>query len=47
MQYLTVSLILDIQENIYNKVKKTYYVSAGVDFGDLNIDISLEVQDKR
>ena len=46
-------LIWDLQENIYTKVKKTYYMSAGfagrhvVDFGDLNIDISLEVQDKR
>ena len=45
--------ILDLQENIYKKVKKTYYMSAGfagqhvVDFGDLNIDIFLEVQDKK
>ena len=44
---------MDLQENIYKKVKKTYYVSAGfagqhvVDFGDLNIDIFLEVQDKK
>ena len=29
MQYLTISFILDLQENIYNKVKKTYYMSAG------------------
>ena len=45
--------ILDLQENIYKQVKKTYYMSAGfagqhiVDFGDLNIDIFLEVQDKK
>ena len=44
---------LDLQENIYNKVKKTYYMSAGftgrhvVDFWDLNIDMFLEVQDKK
>ena len=53
IQYLTTSSILDLQENIYKKVKKTYYRSAGfagrhvVDFGDLNIDIFLEVQDKK
>ena len=40
--------ILNLQENIYNKVKKTYYMSAGeVDFGDLSIDMFLEVQDKK
>ena len=44
--------VLNLQENIYKKVKKTYYMSAGfggrhvVDFGDLDIDIFLEVQDK-
>ena len=38
---------MDLQENTYKQVKKTCYMSAGfVDFGDLNIDISLEVQDK-
>ena len=53
MQYLAISFISDLQENIYKKVKKTYYMSAGfagrhvVDFWDLNIDIFLEVQDKR
>ena len=53
MQYLSIFLILDLQENIYKKVKKTYYMSAGfagrhvVGFGDLNIDIFLEVQDKK
>ena len=52
IQYLTISFILDLQENIYTKVKKTYYMSAGfagrhvVGFGDLNIDIILEVQNK-
>ena len=48
-------LIWDLQENIYTKVKKTYYMSAGfagrhvVDFEDLNIiiDILLEVQDRK
>ena len=44
---------MDLQENIYKKVKKTYYVLAGfagqhvVSFEDLNIDIFLEVQNKR
>ena len=44
---------MDLQENIYKKVKKTYYMSAGfagqhvVGFGDLNIDIFLEVQNRR
>ena len=53
MQYLTISFILDLQENIYKKVKKTYYMSAGfagqhvVSFEDLNIDIFLEVQNQR
>ena len=43
---------LDLQENIYKKVKKTDYPSAGfagrpvVGFGDLSIDIFLEVQNK-
>ena len=53
MKYLTLSFILDLQEDIYKQVKKTYYMSAGfagrhlVGFGDLNIDIFLEVQDKK
>ena len=38
--------MLDLQEHIYKKVKKTYYMSAG-GFGDLSIDVSLEVQKKR
>ena len=36
---------LDLQENIYKQVEKTDYLSAGeVRFGDLSIDIFLEVQ---
>ena len=48
-----ISFILDLQEHIYKKVKKTYYMSAGlagrhvVDFGNLNIDIFLEAQDQQ
>ena len=44
---------MDLQENIYENVKKTYYMSAGfagphvVGFGDLSIDVFLEVQNKR
>ena len=43
---------MDLQENIYKKVKKTYYMSAGfasrhvVGFEDLSIDVFLEVQNK-
>ena len=53
IQYLTISFILDFQENIYEKVKKTYYMSAGfagrhvVGFPYLLIDVFLEVQDKK
>ena len=55
IQYLTVtiSFIWDLEENISTQVPKTYYMSAGfagqhvVDFLDLNIDIFLEVQDKK
>ena len=47
MQYLTISFILNLQENIYKKVKKTYYMSAGVGFEDLSIDVFLEVQNKK
>ena len=45
--------ILDLQENIYKKVKKTYYVSADeagrcvVLFEDLSIDVFLEVQNEK
>ena len=38
--------MLDLQENISKKVKKTSGRHV-VDFGDLNIDIFLEVQDKK
>ena len=53
IQYLTIPFILDLQGNIYKKVKKTYYMLAGlagqdvVGFEDLNIDIFQEVHDKR
>ena len=52
IQYLTISFILDLQENIYKKVRKTYYMSAGfagqhvVGFGALSVDVFLEVQHK-
>ena len=37
--------MLDLQESIYKQVEKTDYVSAGVvGFGNLSIDIFLEVQ---
>ena len=48
MQHLTISFILDLQENIYKQVP----MSAGfagrhvVDVGNLSINIFLEVQDK-
>ena len=29
--------VLDLQENIYKKIAKTYYVSAGL--GDLSMDV--------
>ena len=39
--------VLDLQDNIYNKVKQTHYVSAGdVGLGDLSIDICLEVENE-
>ena len=50
MQYLTISFILDLQENIYTQVPKTHYMSAGeagrhvVGFLNLSIDVFLEVQ---
>ena len=53
MQYLTIFLILDLQENMYRNVQKTDYPSAGfagrriVGFGDLSIDIFVEVQNER
>ena len=45
--------MLDLQENIYKKIKKTYYMLAGfagqhvVSFEGLNIDLFLEAQNKR
>ena len=44
----TIMFSLDLQESIYKKVKKTYYVSAGFagrhveGFGDLSIDVLLQ-----
>ena len=46
-------MILALQENIYGKVEKIDYPSAGfagrriMDFWDLSIDISLEVQNQK
>ena len=46
-------LFFDLQEHINEKVKKTYYMSAGfagrhvVGLGNLSIDVFLEVQNKR
>ena len=51
--HIQLYLYFDLQENIFKKVKKAYYMSAGfvgrhvVGFADLNIDIFLEIQDKR
>ena len=48
-----VSVYLYLQEAIHKQIKETYYMSAGfagrhvVDFGALNVDMFLEVQDKR
>ena len=47
IQYLPISFILDLQENIYKKVKKSEAGRHVVDFEDLNIDVFLEVQNKR
>ena len=49
IQYLTMSFVLDLQENIYKKNKNTYYMSARhvVGFEDLSINAVLEVQTKR
>ena len=47
------SFMLDLQENIYKQVKKTYYMSAGsagrhvVGVEDLSIGVFLEVRNKR
>ena len=43
---------LDLKETIYKQIKKTYYMSASfagrhvVGFGDLNINVFLEVQNR-
>ena len=53
IQYLTIFLIVDLQENIFKEVEKIDYPSAGfagrriVDFKDLNIDIFLEVHNQK
>ena len=47
IQYVTISLIWDLQENIYNKVKKTYTGRHVVGFRDLGLDVFLEVQNQR
>ena len=46
IQYLTVSFILDLQENISKPIKKTYHDAGRHVFslGDLRIDAFLEVQ---
>ena len=39
---------MDLQENIYNKIKKTYEAGRHVvGFGDSSIDVFLEVQSKQ
>ena len=44
---------MNLQENIYKTVNNTYYISAGfagrhvVAFGDLSIDVFLEVQNEK
>ena len=49
IQYLTISFILDLQENIYKKQENLLRVGRRhvADFGKLNVDIFLEVQDKK
>ena len=53
MQCLIMFLIVDLQETIYKKVRKTDYPLAGfagqrvVGFGDLSIDIFLEVHNQK
>ena len=44
---------MDLQENIDEKIKKTYYMTAGfagqhvMGFGDLGTDIFVEIQNER
>ena len=53
IQFVTIFCILDLQVNTYLQIKKTCYMSAGfagghvVGFGDLSMDVFLEVQNKR
>ena len=53
LQYVFILFILYLQQNISNKVKKTFYMSAGfagqhvVGFEDLSINVFLEVQNER
>ena len=53
IQYLILFFILDLQENIYEQTKKTYYMSAGfagrheVGLGNLSIDVFLDAQNKK
>ena len=53
IQDFTMSFIWDLQENIYNKVKITHYMSAGfagrhvAGFVDLSINVFLKVQNNR
>ena len=48
IQYLTISGILDLQEDVYKKVKKSYYEAGRhvVGFLYLFTDVSLEVQNR-
>ena len=44
-QYLKIFSCLDLKKHINTQIKKTYRMSAGeVGFGDLSIDVSLEVR---
>ena len=49
IQYSTLSFILDLQANIYNKITKPYHMSGryGVRSEDLSIDVFLEAQNRR
>ena len=50
---LSICFILVLQETIHKRVIKTYYISADfacrhvVGFGDLSIDVFLQVQDMK
>ena len=50
---MTISVILDLQENMYTEVPRTHYMSAGEDgphvvgFVAFSIDVFLEVQNKK